>query len=63
QEGDRTNLHPLPLKPRKPRPQCDQIGICGFAQYDLALRHFRFEILGFRLGMTDDYRRNVKIKA
>ncbi|MEP6488733.1 hypothetical protein NDI43_12340 [Microcoleus vaginatus GB2-A3] len=35
-------LHPLPLKPRKSRPQCDRIGICGFAQYDRALRHFRF---------------------
>ncbi|MEG3903738.1 hypothetical protein QUB29_18475, partial [Microcoleus sp. B4b_D2] len=35
-------LHPLPLKPRKSRPQCDRIGICGFAQYDRALGHFRF---------------------
>jgi hypothetical protein len=35
-------LHPLPLKPRKWRPQWHRIGICGIAQYDRALGHFRF---------------------
>ncbi|MEG4634776.1 hypothetical protein QUB56_35420 [Microcoleus sp. AR_TQ3_B6] len=35
-------LHPLPLKARKSRPQSDRIGICPIAQYDRALRHFRF---------------------
>ncbi|MEG4069862.1 hypothetical protein QUA42_21400 [Microcoleus sp. Pol11C2] len=34
------HLHPLPLKPRKSRPQSDRIGISGFAQYARALHQF-----------------------